>query len=177
MRFIRRLITAVVVIVVVLVAVAFLLPREVEVARSITIDAPAEEIFPHVNSMQMTEAWSPWLERDPEVQLTYAGPEAGVGKKLTWASEVPEVGSGTQEITASVENERVETALDFGPMGTANASFVLAAADGGTEVTWGFVTDLGMNPMARYMGLMMDRWVGGDYETGLGNLKTLVEGG
>ena len=25
------------------------------------------------------------------------------------------------------------------------------------------------------MGLMMDRWVGGDYETGLANLKSVVE--
>ena len=28
----------------------------------------------------------------------------------------------------------------------------------------------------RWMGLMMDNWVGGDYERGLVNLKELVEG-
>jgi len=33
-----------------------------------------------------------------------------------------------------------------------------------------------MNPMGRWMGLMMDGWVGPDYETGLSNLKSLVEG-
>jgi hypothetical protein len=157
--------------------VAFLLPREVQVARSVVIEAPAEEIFPHVNAMKMTEAWSPWLGKDPQVQLTYEGPEAGVGNKMSWASDVPEVGNGTQEITLSVENEKVETALDFGDMGTAKASFTLAAAEGGTELTWGFVTDTGMNPMFRWMGLMMDGWVGADYERGLGNLKALVEGG
>jgi hypothetical protein len=27
------------------------------------------------------------------------------------------------------------------------------------------------------MGLMMDKWVGGDYEKGLSNLKALVEAG
>ena len=43
-------------------------------------------------------------------------------------------------------------------------------------MTWGFESDLGMNPMARWMGLMMDSLVGGDYEQGLANLKDLVEG-
>ena len=52
----------------------------------------------------------------------------------------------------------------------------LAAADGGTEVTWGFETDLGMNPVGRWMGLMMDSWIGADYEAGLARLKALVEG-
>ncbi|MEL7115208.1 MAG: SRPBCC family protein [Pseudomonadota bacterium] len=176
MRLFGKLLGYVVLLVIALVVVAFFLPRNVEVSRSITIDAPAADIFPHVNSMQKTEAWSPWLDRDPNVVLTYEGPEVGVGNKLIWASEVPEVGNGTQEITASIENERVETALDFGPMGTADASFVLVADGDGTEVTWGFVTDLGMNPVARYMGLMFDGWVGGDYETGLSKLKALVEG-
>ena len=177
MRFIRRLLTAIVVIVVLLVAVAYVLPREVSVARSVTIDAPPEAIFPHVNSLQKMADWSPWLDRDPNVKLTYEGPEMGVGNKLTWASDQPDVGNGIQEITAMVENEKVTTALDFGDMGLAQADITLAAAGSGTEVTWSLDTDMGNNPIGRWMGLMMDKWVGADYETGLGNLKTLVEGG
>ena len=46
----------------------------------------------------------------------------------------------------------------------------------GTKITWGFDSDLGMNPIARWMGLMFDSWIGADYETGLANLKNLVEG-
>jgi hypothetical protein len=61
-------------------------------------------------------------------------------------------------------------------MGTALAAFDLVETDGKTTVTWGFTTDMGNSPMGRWMGLMMDSWVGGDYETGLTNLKSLVEG-
>jgi hypothetical protein len=43
-------------------------------------------------------------------------------------------------------------------------------------VTWMLDTDMGAGPIGRWMGLMMDKWVGGDYETGLQNLKSLVEG-
>ncbi|MCX8952648.1 hypothetical protein OU790_04290 [Ruegeria sp. NA] len=38
-----------------------------------------------------------------------------------------------------------------------------------------FESDLGLNPMSRWMELMMDKWVGGDYERGLNNLKVLIE--
>ena len=176
MRILKWLLGIVVVLGVAFVGGAYLLPREVAVARTTVIDAAPEAVFPHVNSMKATEGWSPWLGKDPNVQLTYNDVAEGVGARMEWASEIPEVGSGTQEITASIPNEKVETALDFGQMGTANASFTLVDKDGQTEITWGFVTDTGFNPMARWFGVMMDGWVGGDYETGLSNLKTLVEG-
>lgn len=175
MRLILRIVTGLVLIVALLAIAAFFLPRQVEVDRSVRIDAPPDKIFPYVNSLQKTEEWSPWLGRDPEVSLTYSGPEAGVGNTLEWVSEHPQVGTGRQEITLSKPNERVETALDFGPMGTATAYFALLGEGGATDVTWGFSTDLGNNPVSRWMGLMMDDWVGGDYEKGLANLKALVE--
>ncbi len=176
MRLIKRIFVTLLIIVLALVGVSYLLPGRAEVSRSITIDAPASAIFPYVNSMQQTEKWSPWLARDPETRLDYSGPDAGVGNTLNWASEHPQVGSGSQEIVESVENQQVKTALDFGSMGTATASFLLQPEGAQTEVTWGFTSDLGLNPMSRWMGLMMDKWVGGDYERGLENLKALVEG-
>ena len=136
-----------------LVGVSYLLPGTAQVTRSLTINAPAKAVFPYVNAMKKTESWSPWLARDPETQLTYSGPEAGVGNKMAWSSEHPQVGAGTQEIIESVENERVRTSLDFGSMGTATAYFTLETVSGGTRVTWGFTSDLGLNPMARWMGL------------------------
>ncbi|WP_170335670.1 SRPBCC family protein [Ruegeria arenilitoris] len=176
MRFIKRIIVTLLVLILILVGVSYLLPDKAEVSRSITIDAPASKIFPYVNSMQETEKWSPWLSRDPETKLAYTGPDAGVGNTLTWSSEHPQVGSGMQEIVESVENQTVKTALDFGDMGTAAASFTLQPEGDQTKVTWGFESDLGMNPMMRWMGMMMDEWVGSDYERGLSNLKTVVEG-
>ena len=177
MRLIKRIVIALLILVLALVGVSYLLPGKAEVSRSITINAPAEMIFPYVNSMQETEKWSPWLSRDPETKLAYSGPEAGVGNTLSWSSDHPQVGTGTQEITESIENQLVRTALDFGPMGTASASFELQPEGDATKVTWGFDSDLGLNPMSRWMGLMMDSWVGGDYERGLENLKALVETG
>ena len=96
---------------------------------------------------------------------------------MVWRSDVDTVGNGRQEIVESIENERVETLLDFGDMGTADAWIDLEDVGGGTQVTWGLDVDMGMNPIGRWMGLMMDRLVGPDYEAGLMNLQDIVEEG
>ncbi len=176
MRFVRRLFLLFIALIIVLVAVSYLLPRHVSVARSITINAAPEAVFPLVNSLQAGQAWSPWLSRDPEAKLVYSGPDSGIGNTLEWSSDHPNVGNGKQVITASEAPKRVETDLDFGEeMGTAKAAFVLEPAGSGTLITWSLDTDMGMSPMGRWLGLMMDGWIGADYEKGLANLKSLAE--
>lgn len=177
MRILKWFLGIVVLLAIVVVAGGYILPSQVTVARSIDIDAAPDVVFPHVNSLKAGQGWSPWLGIDPNVQTTFSGPDEGVGAKLEWASAHPQVGSGSQEIVASEDNQRVETALNFGEMGLAKAEFLLAGQGDVTAVTWTLETDMGSNPAMRWMGLMMDRWVGADYETGLANLKTLVEAG
>lgn len=175
MLFLKRAIASLLVIIAVLFAVSFLLPRQVQVQRSVTIDAMPEAVFPFVNALEEHTKWSPWLDRDPDAVLTYSGPPNGVGNTLEWRSDHPQVGNGKQIISTSELNKRVVTDLDFGDMGAALAEISLSSAGTGTLVTWSFQTDMGMNPMKRWMGLMMDRWVGGAYDQGLSNLKTLIE--
>ena len=75
-----------------------------------------------------------------------------------------------------MENKRVVSALDFGDMGLAEASYDLSQEGDITTITWGLKADMGAGAMGRWMGLMMDDWVGADYERGLSNLKALIEG-
>ena len=156
--------------------VSFLLPCDVKVARSIEIDAPAAEVFAKVNGLKAGSDWSPCLSRDPKVNLQYSGPDTGVGAKLEWTPEHHQVGIGKQQIVESIESQNVVTALDFGGQGTALAAFNLVEADGKITITWDLGADMGISPIGHYMGLMMDKWVGGDYEVGLSNLKAMIEG-
>ncbi len=177
MRFLKRTLLSLIVVLALLAAISFLLPREVTVTRSTVINAEPSEIFPLISSLQAASEWSPWMGIDPDMVQTYSGPETGVGNRLDWTSDHPNVGNGRQEIIAMTPNESVKTALDFGAQGTAEALLEMAEVEGGTEVTWSLMTDMGNNPVGRYLGLMMDRWVGADYETGLASLKTLAEEG
>lgn len=176
MSVLKKILVGLAVLVVLLVLVGLLLPASAHVERTTTIDAPTANVFALVNSYRNFNRWSPWAERDPETVYTYEGPDSGVGAKMSWASQNPQVGTGFQTITASQPYSRVETLLDFGSQGTAEAFFDLEETDSGTVVTWGFDTEFGMNLVSRYFGLMFDRWIGADYEAGLANLLKVAEG-
>ncbi len=154
---------------------AFLLPSQVHVERQAVIAAPPGAIFPLVNNFRNSEKWSPWLARDRQTRIEYSGPEQGVGAKMVWRSDHPEVGNGSQEITASETDRLVRVALAFEGHGNATGMFNLTPKGAGTLVVWGFDTELGANPVMRYMGLMFDKWVGSDFETGLANIKRIAE--
>ena len=175
MKLFTRIITGIIILIVVAVAVAYLLPRHVSAERDIVIEAEPEKIFPLVNDLKAFNEWSPWTKIDPDMKINYSGPESGVGQKSEWQSHHRSVGNGSQQIVASQKNKRVETVLDFGSQGMASAMFELVPDGDSTKVIWRFRSDLGMNPVSRYFGLMIDDWVGADYEKGLVSLKTRVE--
>lgn len=170
---VRNIIIGLVVLVVAAVGGAFLLPQNVHVERSTVISASPDQVFDVVNDLTRAKEWGVWYKRDPNLQLTLEGPPEGVGAKIKWKSETE--GEGSQEIVESTPFSSVKTKLDFGGAGSAQAAFALETVEGGTKVLWTFDTDVGMNPIMRYMGLMFDTWVGKDYEDGLANLKQLVE--
>jgi len=163
------------------VITGYLLPREVHVERSITIERPAPMMFELLNSFQHFDKWSPWAKRDPDATFTVSGPESGVGARLSWSGDPHLVGSGWQEIVVSKPYEEIKIRLNFDAQGPADTGFRLKPLGDATQVTWFFDSDLtkGVNFLdaflARYFGLLFDRWVGGDYETGLANLKKYAE--
>ena len=172
---VRNIIIGLIALIVVVVGVAFVLPQNVHVERSTVIAAAPDQVFAVVNDFTRSKEWGPWYKRDPKMKLTLEGPPAGLGAKMSWKSESE--GEGSQEIIESKPFSYVKTKLEFRPQGTAFAAFTLEPAEGGTKVVWSMDTDMGMNPIGRYMGLMFDGWVGKDYEEGLANLKKLIEEG
>lgn len=170
----RKILVGLVAAAVLLAGVAYLLPRQIHVERTITVERPAADVYPLVASMHRFNEWSPWSTLDPTMQLTYSGPDSGVGSKMAWSGN-SKVGVGSDLIVAAIPNERVDVALQFGAQGPARSSFLLVPSSTGTGVTWTLDLDLGMNPIGRYFGLLMDRMIGPDYERGLARLKALAE--
>jgi hypothetical protein len=172
MRGLRLTILVVLALVVIALGIGAILPKDFRVERSIDIDASAEIVFDQVNSLRNWDAWSPWIARDPSIESTFTGPEAGVGATVTWTSD--ESGDGTQTITLSERPTRIETALDFGRMGKPNADWTFEPRGDGVRVTWG-LSGTASGPLGGYFAKMMDRWVGADYEEGLRRLKEVAE--
>ena len=176
MKFVKVLLGIIVTLVVLFVIGGMLLPSEQHVERSVIVNADPAKVFSMVNDYREFNKWSPWATYDPEgTRYEFTGPATGVGSKMSWSSEHPNVGNGAQEITESQPNKMVRSKLTFEGFETPSyATFNLEPSDGGTRVTWAFDANLD-SMVGRYMGLMMDKWVGADYERGLARLKELAE--
>lgn len=176
MAMFRKIALVLITVVVLLAVVGLALPRQVHVERSAVIEAPQATVYAVLNGFRLFNRWSPWADLDPNARYTHEGPALGVGAKMAWSGDPETAGTGTQEIVESRHPDLIRVNLEFGDRGKAIAAFTLAPEGNGTKVTWSFESDLGMSPVARYFGLMYDRWGGRDYEKGLARLKTFVEG-
>jgi hypothetical protein len=147
-----------------------------EVRRSTVIPAPAEEIFPLVNSFHEWTAWSPWESVDPGMSRRYFGPDSGAGAGYEW-SGTRKAGSGTMEIVESVPAREIKVRLQFTrPFKALNpTSFTFTPAPGGTEVTWRMTGEnKGLPAKLFALFLNMDKLVGSDFERGLNSLASAV---
>ena len=120
---------------IVFVVTGYLLPSQVHVERSITIDRPAGMVFGILNSYRDYQEWSPWADRDAQAMYVTSGPESGVGARLSWSGDPRLVGTGWQEIVASKPHERIDIELDFDVQGVADTGFLLAPDGSGTSST------------------------------------------
>ena len=177
MVMIKRILIGIVALLVLFFVVGFLLPRDVRVERSVEIDASPQAVFAMVNDFQQFNRWQPWALIDPSTRYVFEGPDTGAGSRMIWYSDHPQVGDGMQEILESLPYSRVRALLDFGTGGMAYADYLIDAREGGSVLTWTLETDMGGNPVGRYVGLMMDGMIGPSYEQGLSNLKAILESG
>lgn len=147
-----------------------------EVTRTAVIPAPADEIFPLVNSFHEWTKWSPWESVDPSMQRSYTGTDSGVGAKYAWSGN-RKAGSGTMEIIKSTAPNSIRIRLEFTkPFKTVNpTTFTFTPAGNGTQVTWtmtGENTGLG-KIFALFMN--MDKMVGADFDKGLASLAAAAQ--
>jgi hypothetical protein len=164
------------VIIVILVVIVALQPASFRIARSTTMSAPPSAIFAQVNDFHHWNSWSPWAKLDPAMKQTYGGPPAGVGAISTWVGN-KKVGEGRMTLTESRANEWVKIKLEFfKPFKATNvAEFSFEDQGGQTLVTWAMTGQKNFAAKAFHLIMNMDKMLGGDFDKGLSQLKSVVE--
>jgi hypothetical protein len=140
------------------------------------MSAPPAAIFAQVNDFHNWEAWSPWAKLDPNVKNSIEGPESGPGAIFKWAGN-SEVGEGQMTLMESRPSELIRIKLDFiKPFeDTSDTEFTFKPEVDKTVVTWTMTGKKNFISKAVCMFMNMDKMVGGKFEEGLANLKTIVE--
>jgi len=152
----------------------FLLPSHRETTARVYIDAPPAAIFPRVASFK--NGWQSWSafgkSEDPGMELTFEGPDQGVGATERWHSQ--KMPDGQMKIlTADPEHGvryelvmpdfRIEGRVDFTRQPTT------------TQVVWTDAYDLGASPKQRWFGLLIDTMMAPKLQESLNELKRQVE--
>jgi uncharacterized protein YndB with AHSA1/START domain len=166
----------IVVFVVGLVVVVAMQPGEYRVERSITIAAPPAVVFAQVNDFHNWDAWSPWAKLDRDCKTTFEGAPAGTGAGFAWAGN-SQVGEGRMTITDSQPPELVRIKLDFvKPFeSTATTEFKFKPEGDQTVVQWSMFGKNNFLSKAFCLFMDMDKMIGGEYEKGLAQMKTVAE--
>jgi hypothetical protein len=154
---------------------AALKPDTFRVGRKATIKAPPEKIAGVLADFRGWEAWSPWEKMDPAMKRTYSGEPKGKGAAYAWEGN-GKVGQGRMQITEAAPS-RVALDLDFvKPFEAHNkVEFNLVPKGDATEVIWSMVGPVPYPAKILHIFVDMDAMVGGQFEAGLANLKSVTE--
>jgi hypothetical protein len=148
------------------------LEKQVETNRKLTI------VYDTVNSLRRFPDWNPLVLRDPKMQLQFSGPASGVGARMDYASDKPQLGQGSWEITATQPRSSVTYAIVNPQRGhDKTTTFSLKPTGRGgrnVEITQSYDVDYGWDLMGRYAGLYVSRHVGDDMSLGLERLSNML---
>ena len=174
---VKRILLGVLLLVAVFLAVVAMQPAEFTVERTTTISASPAAVFEQVNDFHHWDAWSPWLDLDPQARISIDGPSSGEGAIYRWSGNA-DVGEGSMTILESRPDELIRIKLEFiRPFAGANTvEFTFKPEGEQTSVTWSMFGNKNFVSKAICMFVSMDDMIGGKFDEGLARLKKVVEG-
>lgn len=165
-----------VLVVVVFCVVVALQPEDFKITRTATMNAAPDKVFEQVNDFHKWEVWSPWAKIDPAMKTTYSGTPSGTGSSYSWVGN-DQVGEGRMTMIESHPHDNVRIDLEFiKPFAAKNLTeFTLKPEGDKTDVTWTMTGKNNFPAKAFSLIMNMHKVVGGDFEKGLEQMKTVVE--
>jgi len=176
MKIVKKILLGIAVIIAIALIAGLFMDNEFAIGREVTINKPKDEVFAYVKSLKNQNNYSKWALMEPGMKKEFRGTDRTVGFVSAW--EGNDVGKGEQEIRRIMEGEQVDFEVRFEkPFRSVAQSHIRTEAlpEANTRVRWDFE---GRNkyPMNVMNGLM--KWsLGRDLQTGLNNLKSILETG
>lgn len=175
METVTLILLCVVILVAIVLALAARRPDTFALYRSTRIQAPPEKILPLIIDLRAHESWSPFDRPDPATRKVHSGAAQGKGAVYEWNGS-GQGGSGRIEISEASPSQVVMRLDMHKPIRAANTvTFTLTPRHDATEVTWAMQGGVPYLARIAHLFFNMDRIVGSQFDTGLANLKAIVE--
>lgn len=145
--------------------------------KRITLNAPQDSVWQHVNTLHGMIQWMPWSKLDPYIKDLYSEPDGVLGARYSWRGN-KEVGEGEMTIDSITPKQNIKLLIHFiKPMDSRSiANINLTPKGNTTEVAWNMSFDMPypFNFISKVC-FNLDKQMDGDFSKGLNNLKTIVE--
>jgi len=148
-------------------------PNSYNVMRTRTVNAPAAVIFNNINDFKNWETWSPWVEKEPDLQISYPEQTSGVGGSYSW---VGKEGAGNMKTLDVSPYDSISQEMQFEDFPSSNVFWKFEKSEQGTNVTWGMKSDETPFMLKFYAAISggMDKMLGPDFERGLEKLDSVT---
>jgi hypothetical protein len=178
MKILKKIFFGLLAIIAIVLIAALFLRKDFAMEKEITINQPKDSVFNYIKYVKNQDNFSVWNRRDLKMIKTFSGTDGTVGFVYSWNSQDKNVGVGEQEIKKITEGEKVDFELRFKvPFETtSHASITTEAISANeTKVKWSFNGSMPY-PMNIMLITMNTEDMGGkDLQTGLDNLKVILE--
>jgi len=158
--------------------IALFLKSEYHVEKSIVINQPKEDVFAYLVLLKNQDNFSKWAQMDPNMVKSYRGTDGQVGFVSRWESENPDVGVGEQEIMKIDPGKRIDFQLRFyKPFEATDPAYITTEQVDAksTTVKWGFSGHMDYPTNILFLFMDFEKIIGDDLQTGLNNLKVILE--
>jgi hypothetical protein len=158
--------------------IALITKKEYTIEREIIIKKPKKIVFDYIRLLKNQDNFSKWATLDPGMKKEYRGTDGTIRFVSAWDSENKKVGKGEQSIKTINEGESIDFDIHFiKPFeGKSIARMTTKpVSDSQTKLAWSFTSHMKypMNIMLLIMN--MEKMLGDDLQTGLKNLKIILE--
>ncbi|MCF4102525.1 SRPBCC family protein [Gillisia sp. M10.2A] len=178
MKILKNILIVAVVLIAVPLIVALFVNKDYAVEREIVINKPKQEVFDYVKYLKNQDNYSKWAQMDPSTKKNYTGVDGTEGFVAKWESENKEVGVGEQEIKKITEGDRIDFELRFfEPFKATSPAYMTTTSidENSTNIKWGFNGHMNYPMNLLILTMDMEEVIGNDLQTGLNNLKEVLE--
>lgn len=178
MKFIKFILLGLLSFVAVILVAGLFVNKNISVTKTVEISRPKDSVFNYVQYLKNQDNYSKWASMDTAMERKFSGTDATPGFLSEWKSKKAEVGEGAQEIKAIKQGERIDYEIRFKePQPSVASSYMSTTAMGTnkTLVTWSITFNMQYPFNVLNIFGNIENTIGDDLNTGLTNLKKLLE--
>ncbi len=165
-------------IIILLLAIGIFVKKDYSVAREVVINKSKSLVFNYLKFLKNQSNFNVWSSIDPHMKTEYRGTDGNEGFVSAWESDNKNVGKGEQEILKIVDGERIDYEIRFlKPFKSTSWAFITTTSldENKTLVHWEFNGKMKYPTNLSLLFMNMEKLVGKDLQTGLNNLKIILE--